>query len=151
MKYRRRISIWNGWRRDDEVSIGSNYYNITNLPDYNWVKWNWFLPLSISQCISMTALFLHQLKLFVQCFGEIWNLICQYRSHGNVRPLGNTNIRWWNNSKTDRYFSCYIFLYFWSRWFILIKIDQYATISRSILKTFVKTHRKITVLESPVT
>ena len=37
-----RIAIWLTW---------NNYYNITNLPDYTWVKWNGFLALiSFSIC-----------------------------------------------------------------------------------------------------
>ena len=41
----------------------NNYYNITNLPDYTWVKWNWFLALTTSSICSQWPHCLHMIQV----------------------------------------------------------------------------------------
>ena len=64
---------------------------------------------------------------------KIWNLIGQCKSPGNVRLVGNTNIRWYSNTKTDKYILSFLSL--WGRW-LSSHLQKFLKIG--VLEIFVK-------------
>ena len=83
----------------------------------------------------------------------MWNLIGQHKSRGNLRLLGNTNICWYNNTKTEKWFSCYLSLFLWGRWFVFIKQSseqpfKVSCFSKLVFINILQNHRKKSVPES---
>ena len=83
----------------------------------------------------------------------MWNLIGQHKSRGNLRLLGNTNIRWYNNTKTEKWFSCYLSLFLWGRWLVFIKQSseqpfKVSCSSKLVSINILQNHRKTYVSES---
>ena len=84
---------------------------------------------------------------------KMWNLIGQDKSRGNLRLLRNTNIRWYNNTKTEKWFSCYLSLFLWGRWLVFIKQSseqpfKVSCFSKLVSINILQNHRKTYVSES---